>query len=135
MIKTQLDKGERSVLAYFPSSTKAKKAFDEILEAGLVKDSESLQVDRISRYSVSNDSEYNNPINNASTISGVTIYSSSAGLDQGSSPLLAASDSASGLGNPGGGAAGGQAFMLTAVSCENNLDEIVRIIKSNDGKV
>lgn len=140
----QLEKGEKSILAYFPSSNQAQNAAEEMCRAGLVPDSASVQVDRISRYGVNNDSEYNSPINNATTLSGPTIYSSSAsratesspsGIEGGADPLLAASDSASGLGNPDADTAGGSAFMVTLVTSEENVARAVEIIKSNSGRV
>ncbi len=129
-----LEKGERSILSYFPSSTKAEKAFQELKEAGIPIDEGSMQIDRISRYDMRINDEINNPLNNAETLSGVTLYSSSSG-GEGASPLLAASDSASGIGNPDAGAAGGTAFLLTVVTEEDHVQEAVQIIKENEGRV
>lgn len=130
----QLEKGERSILSYFPSSTKAEQAFQQLQEAGIPIDEGSMAIDRISRYDMRINNEINSPINNAISLSGPTLYSSSAGED-GPDPLLAASDSASGIGNPDAGAAGGSAFLLTIVTEENNVEEAIKIIKENDGKV
>ena len=49
--------------------------------------------------------------------------------------MLAASDSTSGFGNPDAGAAGGTAFLLTIVTEEENVEEAVKIIKENGGRV
>ncbi len=130
----ELPRGERSIMAYFPSSTKASAAAKEIVNAGLVQDSDSIQVDRVSRYNLTNDNNINGPINNARTISGPTLYSSSSG-PQGPDPLLAASDSASGMSDGGAGMAGGSPFMLTVVTKEENVNRVVEIIKAQGGRV
>lgn len=130
----QLPAGERSILSFFPSSTRASQASKEIIQAGLVRDSESISVDRISRYGVSYNAELNNPINNARTVSGPTLYGVSAG-DDGPDPLLAATDSASGTASDGAGMAGGEAFMLTVVTANNDVDQAVAIIKKCGGRV
>lgn len=130
----QLPEGERSILSFFPSSTKASQASKEIIQAGLVTDSGAIEVDRVSRYGVNNNDEINGPINNARTISGPTLYSSSSG-QEGPDPLLAASDSASGMAGRGAGMAGGEAFMLTIVTADENVEQAVQIIKKCGGRV
>ncbi len=130
----ELSKNERSILAFFPSSTKAQKAVDELQNSGLVPDSSSIQLDRISRYGITNDSDYNNPINNSITLSGPTLFSNREGIDDGANPLLAASDSASGYGNPDG-TSGGQAFQVTLLTSPDKAEQAVQIIKANGGKV
>lgn len=130
----QLPKGERSIMAFFPSSTRASRASKEIIQAGLVSDSDSISVDRVSRYGMSYNDEMNNPINNARTISGVTLYGTSSAGD-GPDPLLAATDSASGMATDGAGMAGGEAFMLTVVTVDKNVEQAVSIIKNHGGQV
>lgn len=130
----QLEKGEHSILAYFGSSEDAQKAADMLIETGVVSEQDSLQVDRISRYGVSNDTHYNNPLQNALTLTGITLYSEISG-DEGSNPLLAASDSASGIGNPDAGAAGGGAFLVTVVLPEEQVSAAVKVLKENGGRV
>ncbi|WP_054694219.1 hypothetical protein [Syntrophomonas palmitatica] len=130
----ELPKGERSILAYFPSSTKASAAAKEIVNAGLVQDSDSIQVDRVSRYSLNNNKDINGPINNARTLSGPTLYSASSG-SQGPDPLLASSDSASGMADGGAGMAGGSPFLLTVITKEENVSQAVQIIKNHGGRV
>lgn len=92
-----LEKGERSIFAYFPSSINADKASKELKGAGIPIDEGSIAIDRISRYNMRMDDERNQPVNNALTLSGPVLYSSSP--VEGPNPLLAASDSASGIGN------------------------------------
>jgi hypothetical protein len=130
----QLEKNERSIFAYFPSSTKAQKAADELKQANIVPGEGYIQVDRISRHAVVNDSDYNNPINNAATLHGITHYSNSDGLDHDLNPLLAANDSESGRGVYDDNFAG-KAFMVTLVTSENNVEKAVAIMKAQGGTV
>lgn len=129
-----LEKGERSILAYFPSSINADKALQELQSAGIPIDEGSIAIDRISRYDPRIDNELSQPINNALTLSGPVLYSISS-PDEGPNPWLAASDSASGLGNPDAGASGGTTFLLTLVTKEERVQEAVKIIKENGGRV
>lgn len=130
----QLDQNEHSIFAFFPSSTKAEKAAEELYEANLVPGEGYMQIDRISRHAVVNDSEYNNPINNAATLHGLTHYSDSDGVDNDLNPLLAANDSESGRGVYDDNFAG-KAFMVTLVTGKENIEKAVQIMKSNDGIV
>ena len=130
----QLPEGERSILAFFPSSTRASNASKEIIQSGLVKDSESISVERASNYGVSYNHELNSPINNAGTVSGIALYGSGSGGD-GPDPLLAATDSASGMVSDGAGMAGGEAFMLTVVTADENVEQAVNIINNYGGRV
>lgn len=72
----KLSPGERSILAYFPSSNKAQAAEKELKNTGF----ENVQVDRVSRYGATSDAHYNNPINNARTETGPTLFSNSQGV-------------------------------------------------------
>lgn len=130
----QLEKGEHSILAYFSTSEEAQNAAQQLADAGLINEKHNIQIDRISRYGVTNDAHYNNPIHNALTLSGVTLYSEKEG-SQGNSPLLAASDSASGFGNPDAGAAGGGAFLVTVVLSQEKVPQAVKMLKENGGYV
>jgi len=131
----ELDKNEHSILAFFPSSTKAHNAMEAVKKANLVTDEGAIQVDRISRFGVVNDSEYNNPINNALTLHGPTLYSNSAGIDDGANPLLAANDTETGRGINNDNLAGGESFMLTIVTSNDNIEKAVSIIKDQGGRV
>lgn len=126
---------ERSILAYFPSREKAQQASQEIQNAGLVSDQGSIQVDSVHRYSTAGvDNGYDNPINQATTLSGVTIYSNKSGPD-GANPLLAASPSASGYDNPHGITPQNQSILLTVVLSEDNVNTAVDMIKRYGGSV
>ena len=129
----ELYKNEHSIFGYFPSSTKAKNAANELQKAGLVTGEDYIQIDRVSRYAVVNDSHYNNPINNAATLHGLTHYSNSEGLEQDLNPLLAANDSESGRGIDDD--SNGKAFMVILVTDKNNVEKAVQIMKNNGGYV
>jgi len=98
---------------------------------------QNIQIDRISRYGVESDAHFNNPINNASSLAGLTIYSDGTGENLGDSGrvLLAADPSASGYGDIDYGLSGGRAFLLALVTSEDRVDEAVNIIKKNEGMV
>lgn len=128
----KLSSGERSILAYFPSSEAAQRAANALQKAGLGQ----LQIDRISRYGVEADASFNNPINRSLTVAGPTIYSNSGEfLSDSERVILAAEPSASGYGDSGYGIAGGQAFLLTLLTSEDKVEEAVGIIKKSGGKV
>ena len=125
----QLAKGERSIIAYFPSSTKAEKAINELKNSGY----ETVEMCRVGARGVSYDAEYNNPINRAESLAALTTYSEGTiGRDVGI--LLAADPAASGLAS-GGGLIGGKAFTVVVVTNEEGLDKAVKILEDNGGEV
>ncbi|RYD06632.1 hypothetical protein N752_02885 [Desulforamulus aquiferis] len=111
-----LPKGMRSILAYFPSSTKAQAAVDEIKEIGIT----DISLDRISRYGITNDSHLNNPLNDAETITGLTLFSENQDRFSNSDAriLRAADPSVSGMAAHDYGVAGGKAFLVTVVTTD-----------------
>ena len=130
----RLEQNERSILATFPSSSKALKAKEHLKNIGI----KEVQLDRTSRYGDKNDAEFNNPISGqADTGTGLTLYS--ADHDQFSNNdarvLKAADPSNYSMASKDYGVAGGSTFLLTVVSNEQKLPEIIKIIKENDGKV
>lgn len=129
----RLEPGERSILSYFPTPAGAQEAADELRQAGF----QNIQIDRVSRYGVESDARFNNPINNATSITGLTIYSDGGGENLGDSGrvLLAADPSASGYGDRDYGVAGGKAYLLALVASEERVREAVEIIKRNGGVV
>ncbi|NPV73875.1 MAG: hypothetical protein HPY89_08865 [Pelotomaculum sp.] len=128
----QLAPGERSILSYFPSSEKAQEAARALKEAGV----NEVRVDRVSRYGTTFDDNFNNPLNHAATITGVTLYSGGAGdLNDAARVLLGADPSVSGYGMENYGTAGQRAFLVTAVTGEEHLDRAVEIIKQHGGEV
>ncbi|MGE5449758.1 MAG: hypothetical protein ACM3PA_00055, partial [Methanomassiliicoccales archaeon] len=114
------------------SSTRAQNAAEELKSKGLVPEPGAIQVDRVSRFGETTDANYNSPINNANSLSALTLHSSGRGD---LSPLLAADPSASGISDSGYGVAGGHAFLLTLVTGEENVKTAVDIIKQNGGQI
>lgn len=129
----QLSPGERSILAYFPTSGDAQKAAESLKQSGI----ETAQIDRVSRYGAKSDEHFNNPINRAVTVTGPTLFSDGTGGDQDINErvLLAADPSVSGYGDTDYGVAGGKAFLLTVVTTEDKIEGAVDIIKQNGGMV
>lgn len=130
----KLEKGERSILAYFPSSNRAQDAASELKEQGY----SGIQIDRVSRYGVSHDTEINNPIaGRAETGTGLTFYGANVGSfeDNDTRILQGADPSNSGYGDTNYGIAGGKAFLLTLVTSDDNVDKAVSIIKNHHGQV
>jgi hypothetical protein len=127
-----LSRGERSMLASFPDSRRAQEAAAALREAGFVQ----VQVDRISRFGVESDAAYNNPINRAGSLSGLTQFAAGSNPDTDTGRVLEAADpAASGVGDPGYGVAGGKAFLVTLVTGEDRVTEAVSLIKENGGTV
>lgn len=123
----QLKPGEQSILAYFPSSTKAAEAAEALKSIGI----EEVQVDRVSRYGVTHDREYNNPIaGQANTLTGLTLHSSDTDRFANSDTrvLLGADPSVSGMAANNYGLAGGKAFLITVVAPVERVDEAVQLL-------
>ncbi|HBV98703.1 MAG: hypothetical protein JL50_17255 [Peptococcaceae bacterium BICA1-7] len=129
----QLSPGERSILAYFPSSEAAQRAAKALSDAGFSQ----AGVDRVSRYGVSTDPQMNNPVNNAVTQTGPTLYSDSTAeeLTDSGRILLTADPSVSGYGNTDYGVAGGKAFLLTLVTTEKRIEEAEKIVSRLGGSI
>ncbi|MFZ5632619.1 MAG: hypothetical protein ACOY40_07190 [Bacillota bacterium] len=129
----QLEPGERSVLAYFPSSQSAQRAAGELKSMGY----NTVQVDRISRYGVNNDQEINNPVSGTGSLTGLTLYSSEAGdFSDINGRILHVSDpSVSGYGDTDYGVAGGRAFLVTVVTDGESGDQVTGILEKHGGKI
>ncbi len=124
----KLSPDEHSILAYFPSSTSAEEAVRALKEAGVSE----VQLDRVSRYGVSYNDRYNNPIaGQAETETGLTLFSADTDHfnDNDTRILLGADPSVEGYTPPGYGAAGGKAFLVTVVTDDEKLDEATNILK------
>ena len=125
---------ERTIIASFPSSTKAQKAADALTAAGLG----DVHLRRNSRYGVSQDAHINDPISHqAESLAGLVLYSANSPNDenQATKVLMGADPSVSGLSARGYGMAGGAAFTLVAFVPDPRVDEAVGIIKNNGGDV
>ncbi len=125
-----LKDGERSILATFPSSTKAKAAVDALKAAGF----EQVQLDVVSKYPSAPDEYYNNPIaGQAVSLSSLTLNSENASSGD-AGPLMAADTSANGL-SSGDDMVGFDSFLVTVVTSEDKLGDAVSIIKGYGGEV
>ncbi len=128
----QLAPGERSILSYFPTSTVAERAAEALKNAGIGE----IQVDRVSRFGAEIDEHVNTPINNSTTITGPTIFSSANRfMDDDVRVLLGADPSVSGYGDTDYGVAGRKGFLVTIVTNEKKLDQAVEIIEQHGGIV
>lgn len=129
----QMDTGERSLLAYFPSSSKAEAAAKALKELGISE----TQIDRVSRYGVDTNDYIRRRMPTDSTVSDMVAFSGSADSYDPDTRILMMSDpSLSGMANsPGYGMAGGKGFLLTVVTDEEHLDKATEIIKENGGTI
>ncbi|MQL51111.1 hypothetical protein GFC01_02280 [Desulfofundulus thermobenzoicus] len=130
----RLSPGERSILAYFPSSNAARRAVEELKAAGY----EIVGLDRVSRFGVEDDAEVNYAVaGRAETITGLTLFS--AGIDSlansDSRVLKAADPSVSGYGAHDYGVAGGRAFLVTVVTGGDRVQPAVAILEKHGGQV
>jgi hypothetical protein len=124
----QLSSGEHSILAYFPNSTAAQDAVQALKAAGVSE----VQIDRVSRFGVNNDSQYNNPIaGQAETQTGLILFSADTDRfnDNDARILLGADPSVEGYAPPGYGIAGGKSFLVTVVTDDAKLNEATSILK------
>ncbi len=128
-----LPQGMRSLLAYFPSSTKAEAAAEELKRLGI----QDVSIDRISRYGVSTDSELNNPVNNAETLTGLTLYSANTDrlMDTDSRVLIGADPANYSMAADNYGVAGGKAFLVTAVTTDQLGDQAAHVLKEHGGSL
>ncbi|MDF9407927.1 hypothetical protein L7E55_06060 [Pelotomaculum isophthalicicum JI] len=129
----QLSPGERSILSYFSSDNQAQKAVNALRNAGM----KEVRLDRVSRYGEELNREFNNPVNNALSLTGLTLFSSgdSENLNDNGRILLGADPSSSGYGCADYGVAGGRAFLVTVVTSDKHVNKAVEIIKQKGGEV
>lgn len=127
----QLSPGERSILAYFPSTHSAQKAASELKNAGF----ETVSIDRISRFGVETNPEINYAVaGRATNLTGLTLFSSGTALND-NRVLLAADPSASGYGDTCYGVTGGRSFLVTVVAADGKINQAVDILKRHGGLV
>ncbi|MGE5370923.1 MAG: hypothetical protein ACM3QZ_02935 [Solirubrobacterales bacterium] len=130
----QLPENEKSILAYFPSSTRADEAARSIRTRGLVNEPGAMRIDRISRFGTSRDASYTNVLSEGISLSALTQFSSqTTDRSDDERVLLAADPAASGIGDADYGVAGGGAFLLTVVLPKENTQEALDIIRSLGG--
>ncbi|AKX93679.1 hypothetical protein [Neomoorella thermoacetica] len=130
----RLERDERSLLAYFPSSTRAQEAINALQEAGI----REVQFDRVGRFGTRYNDQYNNPLaNQASTITGLSLYSADINplVKTDTRALLAADPSVSGVGLKNYGVAGNEGFLVTVVTSPERVDEVREIIEAHGGRL
>ncbi|WP_366923665.1 hypothetical protein MFMK1_000576 [Metallumcola ferriviriculae] len=120
---------ERTILASFPSDTKAMEAEKELNDQGI----NTTQVDRVSKYPGKPNSHYNNPIAGEATSLAALTENSGGGLPGDVGPLLAVDNAASGNSTEAG-LVGGKGFLLTVVVEEDKLEKARDIIQKHDGE-
>lgn len=123
----------RTIIASFPSSTKADAAAQALTTAGL----SDVHIRRNSRFGVSQDPHISAPISRAETLTGLTLFSTNTPNEENSAArvLMATDPSVSGYSARGYGLAGGKAFTLVVFAPESRVDEAVGIIKQQGGDV
>lgn len=125
---------EQSILATFPSSTKAQAAMEELKEQGF----NEVRLDRIDRFGVTSDAQYNSAISGqAETLTGLTVYSSDTDSFNNNDAriLLAADPSVSGMAARGYGVAGGEGFLVSMVCSKEKTDQALKILREKGGQV
>ncbi len=121
---------EKTVISYFPSSTKAKTAVDALATAGFTDS----HVRRASKFGVADDSILGGGIVSAE-LSAMTLYSmSDISETRADKVLLDADPSVSGMSARGYGMAGGHAWTLVSFVPESQVDEAIAIIRQNGGE-
>ncbi|MDD2619223.1 MAG: hypothetical protein PHC92_00915 [Syntrophomonadaceae bacterium] len=119
----QLETGERSILAYFPTAQQAKAAKEILKQQGYTE----TRIDRVSEYP--NSELYNN---SAATLA--TLVLGTEAYDGYPSPLLAADPSVSGMAGSSE-LPGNKSFLLTLVTSQDKIDQAVKIVKEHGASV
>ncbi|MTI86146.1 MAG: hypothetical protein FH756_20190 [Firmicutes bacterium] len=131
-VTLMLNPGERSILAYFGSSMDAEKASKKLKNMGY----KDVQVDRVSKFGVNHDDEYNNPMmGRAETGTGLTLYSANTDKFSNSDTrvLMGADPSVSGF--AGNEMAGGEAFLVTVVTTDAGFDLAEKVLKQHGAQL
>lgn len=128
-----LPKGMRSLLAYFPSSTRAESAVQELKSMGITE----VSLDRISRYGDNANAELNNPLNDAETLTGLTLFSANTSrlMNADARILMSADPSNYAMAADNYGVAGGKAFLVTAVTTDEMGDKAARVMEKHGGSL
>ena len=123
---------EKTIIAYFPSSTKAESAV-QALSAINVTD---VHIKRASRFGVTFNPNIDSPISTAETLTGLTLFSQNTSNDENNSAriLMGSDPSVSGFSCSGNDLAGGHAFSIIAFAPEDKVEQVVSILKENGGE-
>ena len=120
----QLEQGEKSILAYFPSSDLAQEASKELIDIGY----NTVQVDRISAFGANTDPATNSAIaGNALSSTGLTFFSSETGDLSTDERILRGSDpSNSGYGN--------KDYGITVVTSDGSAEQAEKILTKHGAR-
>ena len=123
---------EKTIIAYFPSSTKAESALQALSAIGVT----DVHIKRTSRYRVTFNPNIDSPLSTAQTLTGLTLFSQNTSNDENNSArvLMGADPSVSGFSRSGNDLAGGHAFSIIAFAPKDKVDQVVAILKENDGE-
>ena len=123
---------EKTIIAYFPSSTKAESAI-QALAAINVQDA---HIKRASRFGDTYNYTMDSPISRAETLTGLTLFSQNTSNEENNSErvLMGADPSVSGFSLSGNDLAGGHAFMIVAFAPEDKVEQSVAILRENGGE-
>jgi len=129
-----VEKGERSIFAYFSSSTKAENAIEALQQAGFPEAS----LRRVSRFGAMHDASYDNALTGqAETLTGLALFSANTDryTNQSERILMAADPSVSGMSARGYGVAGDTPFAVIAFAPEARVEEAVQILEKHGAEV
>ncbi|SHE50016.1 hypothetical protein [Desulforamulus putei] len=128
-----LPRGMRSLLAYFPSSTRAEAAVQELKRMGISE----VSLDRVSRYGATANAALNNPVNDAETLTGLTLFSANTSrlMDADARILMSADPSNYAMAADDYGVAGGKAFLVTVVTTDEMGDKAARVLAKHGGSL
>lgn len=125
---------ERTIIAHFPSSTKAEVVVNALYSKGI----SDVHVKRNSRFGVSLDDHMNDSLslNYAETLTGLTVFSADMPNDENNSAriLMGSDPSVSGYSARGYGLAGGHAFTMVAFVPQEKVEEVAELIKQHGGE-
>ncbi|WP_258359474.1 hypothetical protein [Moorella sulfitireducens (nom. illeg.)] len=130
----KLKENERSLLASFSSSTKAREAINALKAAGITE----ARLDRVGRFGSRYNDRYNNPLaGQAGTVTGLSLYSADINplVKTDTRALLAADPSVSGLGLKDYGIAGNEGFLVTVVTEASRVNEAREILETHGGRI
>jgi len=123
---------EKTIIAYFPSSTKAESAVQALSMIGI----QDVHLKRTSRFGVTYNSNFDSPLSTAETLTGLTLFSQNTSNNENNSArvLMGTDPSVSGFSRSGNDLAGGHAFSIIAFAPEDKVEQVVSILKENGGE-
>lgn len=124
---------EHTIIAHFPSSTKAHAAAEALAAAGI----SDVHIKQNSLFGVVNDDGRDNILSGqADSLTGLTLYSVGGRITDSATRILTGSDpSVSGYSAEGYGLAGGRAFTMVVFTDSGKVDTAVDIIRRYNGEV